>query len=278
LLKKPFTWFFLAAVVAFFAFRSFPDNKLHLVFCNVGQGDAILLYYHSTQVLIDGGPNQQVLECLSKHVPFWDRRLEAVVLTHAESDHLTGLIDVIHRYQVQQFILNDLNNNTAIYQEFSQAVKAEKTKVYSPQKGDQIKFGKITLNVLWPSTKMVLGVSSTNLNEEAIVLSLNYGHFDALLTGDTEIKTEESLHPNFADKALEVLKVAHHGSKTSTGEEFLKRIKPALAVISVGKNNRYGHPTDEVLERLTEVGAKILRTDLAGEIEVVSDGAKWYTR
>jgi len=258
------------------AIFSLPDNQLHLVFCDVGQGDAILIYQGSNQILVDGGPNQSVLNCLSNHMPFWDREIEMVVATHPDADHITGLIDVIERYNVKYFVLNSVGKDSAVYREFEKAVLEEKTPVYFPEKGDKINLELIKLAVLWPqSQEKVLGATTMEkeANETSVVLQLSYGDFDVLLTGDISSQIESLL--NLED--VEVLKVAHHGSKYSTSEEFLKESQPELAVISVGKNS-FGHPTKEVLEKLSNLGIKVMRTDQEGEIEVVSNGETWYTQ
>ena len=255
------------------AIFSLPDNQLHLVFCDVGQGDAILIYQGSTQVLIDGGPNQKVLNCLSHHLPFWDREIEMIVVTHSDADHITGLVDVIERYDVKQFVISSLGKDSAVFEEFKKAVLGKKSAVYFPEAEDKIKLNSLELAVLWPqSQEKVLGVAATEkeVNETSIVLQLSYGNFDVLLPGDISAKIESQLDL----KDVEVLKVAHHGSKYSTSEEYLKKIDPELAIISVGRNS-FGHPTKEVIERLLNQNIKILRTDQNGEIEIVSNGKKW---
>ncbi|PJE68757.1 hypothetical protein COU96_03015 [Candidatus Shapirobacteria bacterium CG10_big_fil_rev_8_21_14_0_10_38_14] len=271
-----------------------PDSRLHLIFCDVGQGDAILVTHRSNQILIDGGPDNRVLSCLANHMPFWDREIELVILTHPEADHLTGLIDVIKRYDITQFVVNSVVNDSAGFWEFRETVLAEAASVHSPQAKEEIKIGPLGFKVLWPrhrrgdslvwshfakasrDRQSVLGVASppSDINETSIVLQLAFGKFNALLTGDIGFDTEEKL--DLANlPGIEVLKVPHHGSKYSSGEEFLAKLNPELAVISVGKN-RWGHPTEEVLNRLLSVGAKVLRTDQDGEVEIVSDGKNWY--
>lgn len=253
------------------AIFSLPDNNLHLVFCDVGQGDAILIYQGSNQILVDGGPNQSVLNCLSNHMPFWDREIEMVIATHPEADHITGLIDVIERYNVNQLVISSVGKDTAVFKKFQDAVLKENSEIYFPQAGDRIKLKSLELSVLWPqSQEKILGAATTEkeINDTSIVFLLSYGNFDALLTGDISTKVDSQL--DLSD--IEVLKLAHHGSKYSTSEEFLKQIQPELAVISVGKNP-FGHPTEEVIERLKNQA--ILRTDQDGEIEIVSDGEKW---
>lgn len=259
------------------AIFSLPDDQLHLVFCDVGQGDAILIYQGSTQILVDGGPNQDVLDCLSNHLPFWDREIEIVVATHPEADHITGLIDVIERYDVKQFVINSFGKKTAIFQEFQRVVSNEESDIYFPKSGDKIRLKSLELTVLWPqSQEKVLGATTIEkeINDTSVVFQLSYGNFCALFSGDISSKVESRLDK---DSPCQVLKVAHHGSKYSTSEEFLEQFQPELAIISVGKNP-FGHPTEEVIERLSNQAIKLLRTDEEGEIEIVSDGKSWYTQ
>lgn len=275
LLKKPFFWLVLVLGLVWMAVFQLPDKNLHLVFCDVGQGDAVLISHRSHQILIDGGPNNQVLSCLGNNLPFWDRTIEMVVATHPDADHITGLIDVIKRYSVEQFVLNSAGKDSAVFHEFQRVIGAEGAGVYFPQEGDQVKLGALKMIVLWPlSQEKVLGATTVEkeANETSIVILLSFGEFDVLLPGDISSQIEVQL--DLGD--IEVLKVAHHGSKFSTSEEFLEKVKPELAVVSVGKN-RFGHPTREVLERLETLGIALLRTDQEGEVEVVSDGRKWYS-
>ena len=273
-----------SALVWLFVFLS-PDDKFHLVACDVGQGDAILVVKGSNQILIDGGPNEKVLTCLSNNLPFWDRQIELVVATHPEYDHLTGLASVIQRYRILQIVSNSLPAESGIFQKFRTEAVNRQIPVHSPKAGEEIKAGEIKLKILYPLKKLgeeivwktleepkVLGLSTYtgNFNKTAIVALLEFGDFQALLPADVGVEEEEKILPLLGE--VEVLKVAHHGSKYSTSEEFLATIRPKLAVISVGANNRYGHPAPEVLERLRTVGAQICRTDLEGEIEIVSDG------
>ncbi|MCJ7786987.1 MBL fold metallo-hydrolase [Patescibacteria group bacterium] len=255
ILKKPLFWLVLLLILVWTALFSLPDQRLHLIFCDVGQGDAILISYQKTQILIDGGPDNRVLNCLSHHLPFWDRRLEVVVLTHPEKDHFGGLVDVIKRYSLKYLI------------SYSWPETEQKTILKA---GDEVKLGKVKLSVLWPKEINQGG----ELNENSLVLKLTFGSFCALLPGDISSKTEDQL-----DKVgpCQVLKVAHHGSRYSTGEEFLEKVRPVLAVISVGPNS-FGHPTEEVIKKLKDLDIKILRTDQDGEIEIVSNGENWYIK
>jgi len=279
---------FLSAAISLVVF--WPNNQLHLIVCNVGQGDAILLTHGFDQVLVDGGPNDKVLGCLARHMPFWDREIEVVVNTHPENDHLRGLVSVIQRYTVKQLIINSQFQDSEVFNQFQQVVLTKKISVHSPKQGEKIKIGGLELAVLWPdqargdialwtnpllAKEVVLGAKTKkeNPNESAIVLEAKYGKFRALLTGDIPDKIE-SLVVNYCQAVdcaspVDVLKVSHHGSKTSTTQAFLAYFQPKEAIISVGANS-FGHPTQEVLDRLTAVGSKILRTDLRGDVEITA--------
>lgn len=290
-MKKLFAIYFLLSLFLSSLFFFWPDNKLHLIICDVGQGDAILLQKRFTQVLIDAGPNKKVLECLSNNLPFWDKEIELIVNTHQEKDHLAGLVDVIERYSVNRIVINSLAPETEVFKKFQRQVLEKQIPVYSPKKGDKIKINELEFLVLWPEEKLgdlslwqeeltekdykdthqVLGAFSAKMNETSIVLHLRYDKFDAFLTGDIGQDTEDRVE---VPQGIEVLKIPHHGSKYSSGEVFLQKVKPALAVIGVGQNP-WGHPTKEVLERLKTLGIKVLRTDQDGEVEIITNGQTW---
>ena len=269
-----------------------PDRDLHLVVCDVGQGDAVLIHQGSMQVLVDGGPNSSVLDCLSRHLPFWDRTLEVVVLTHPQADHLNGLVDVLERYDVEQVVVNGLVNDTAGFRAFQEVVIDEGALVYLPSRGDEIRLGPIRLTVLLPEEKLglarvweepgvtgeVLGIATHqgDLNETSVVLKLTFGEFDALLVGDIGFSSEQALIVDGVLSEVEVLKVGHHGSKYASSLDFLREIRPTLAVISVGGKNSYGHPTRDTLMRLDTVGARVFRTDVEGDVEIVSNGQEYW--
>ncbi len=278
-------------IISLFSLSSF-DSELHLVFCDVGQGDAVLLKRKNQEILVDGGPDSSVLNCLSQSLPPWDRTIELVVLTHPDDDHLSGLIGVLERYQIGKVIANSMIKDTAAFQSFHDLVLAKHIPVYSPIAGDKVSLGQIQIKILWPEKKvgkepvwqkplnevkaetgesLVLGATDPT-NDNSIVLEASYGDFDVLLSGDIDSKSEEKI--DFPD--IEVLKIPHHGSKYSTSPSLLQESKPELAVISVGKN-RFGHPTHEVLDLLKSLGINFLRTDESGKIEITSNGHWWKT-
>ncbi len=272
--KNPLFWLFLSLILIWIAFLSLPDRNLHLIFCKVGQGDATLISYRQTQILVDGGPDNSVLDCLAKNMPFWDRNLEMIVLTHPEADHFTGLIEVASRYQIDYFLVNrHLNVSSLGFQKLEELIDNYKIKNYAPKKGDKININPMQLSFLWPPKEMD---DFKNLNDSSLVFYLDFGQFKALLTGDISSKIEEQLNLKGL-KEIDLLKVAHHGSKFSTSDYFLSQIKPKLAVICVGKNS-FGHPHPDVLERLKQKGISYLRTDRESQIEVITDGYNWFLK
>lgn len=295
-MPKPWRYLFIfltaSVILVFLASFSLADSRLHVVFCNVGQGDAALISRGQTQILIDGGPDSSVLSCLSKHMPFWDREIEVVTMTHPQDDHYGGLIDVMRRYKVGLFLAPPLDNDTQGFKTLKREVENRKIRVMNPKTGDVLRNGLIKIDTIWPEKEWladnlggnppaggggVLGAatSKVDLNEFSIIQKVSFGDFNALFTGDIEPPAED-LMAQYLKGRVEVLKVPHHGSKNGLDKVLLDAAKPKLAVISVGKKNRYGHPHKEALKLLGKMGGiRVLRTDLDGEVEIVTDGKKW---
>ena len=253
---------------------TFPDGKLHIFFCNVGQGDAAYIRFpDGRDMLIDGGPNDSVLACLGRHMPFWDREINIVVNSHPQNDHVKGLISVLNRYTVDDVVRSDLTSSSDVYAQFIDVIKTHHVPVRLVSAGEHITVGPTSLSVIWPSESHVLGVTTdANLNDGCVVLWLHYGSFDALFPGDADAHVEPYyVGGPLADGRVEVLKVPHHGSRTGMTQAFVDWLKPAVSIISVGKNS-YGHPSKEAIDMLQNIGSKILRTDQKGDIEITSDG------
>jgi len=280
----------LVASCIFLAVVFFPDKNLHLIACNVGQGDAILAFYGSTQVLIDGGPGTKVLDCLSSHLPFWDRKIELVLLTHPQADHFMGLIEVFKRYRVDYFLANGLDSSSPEYQVLKNLVGGGQTKVINPTTGMVIGNSLMHLDIIYPTKKFiaenskkkvdnVLGAYTSNkdANDFSIVAILSLKEFDALLTGDIGPAVIDEIISTGKVKPVEYIKIPHHGSKNGLTPELLEIAQPKVAIISVGKN-QWGHPHEEILSILRNKKIKILRTDEIGDIEVVSDGKNWWVK
>lgn len=240
-------------------------NKLKVDFFDVGQGSATLIEApNQNRVLIDGGPGSQILNKLGRAMPFFDREIDVVILTHPDSDHLNGLIDVLRKYQVEEVVDPCLAEPQANYQEFLRLIEEKKINHLCAQAGQRIKLAEdVALDILYPFESLE-GVSLKNTNDSSIVAKLTYGQNKILLTGDAEQKTESQLINKQIDLRTQILQVGHYGSKSSTSAEFFQAVQPEVAVIQVGKDNRYGHPHQEVLDRLKSV--KIFRTDLGGDI------------
>lgn len=276
--KVKVTTFLLAILLALFGFlvSGRPDGKLHINFCDVGQGDAIFLQNpQGEDILIDGGPDAKVLDCISGKMPFYDRTLELMVLSHPQADHLVGLIEVLKRFKVEKILATSATNNTAEFEAWQEAVKKEKAGKFEAKKGKVIDFGAgLKGEVLWPQDFIYY----RDVNETSQVLRITYGDFCAFLTGDATKNTWLSLSSAGELKQCLLLKVPHHGSKNNLDDLLLTNTKPKIAIISVGKNNHFGHPSKETLGLLEKYGVKILRTDKNGTIEIVSDGKRWWLK
>ncbi len=243
-MKRVFRIATLAMITVWLAILAVPDKDLHIVFCDVGQGEAILISRGTTQLLIDTGSGEKILKCLSNYLPFYDRVIERLVVTHEDKDHAGGVSLVSERYRVLA-IERDL------------------------KKGDKIEMGEISLDIVWPNEVAIGADPQRKENAAGIVSKLSYKNMQVLLTADVESGNYEP------DSEVEVVKVAHHGSRVGWNEDWWRRAMPDLAVISVGKNN-YGHPATELLEGLNKLGVAIARTDISGDIEIVSNGIEWW--
>jgi competence protein ComEC len=273
-------WVGLLAVVAalaWLALGGLPDGRLHVYFLDVGQGDAIFVVApDGRQILIDGGPSPTaLLSELGDLMPFWDRALDLVVLTHPDGDHITGLIALLERYRVAQVLDTPLSDNAADAGAWLAGVASNGAKRAYAQRGMSLPVGELTLTVLHPGPRPLTGTAS-DTNNNSIVLRLDYGQTSFLLAGDAEQPAEaEMLAAGLALRA-DVLKVGHHGSNGATSAPFVAAVAPRLAVIQVGADNSFGHPHPDVLARLA--GTEIVRTDRHGRIEVVSDGERLWVK
>ncbi len=268
----------LVALLIWLAAFTLPDNRLHVSFLDVGQGDAILIQTPSHhKILIDGGPSPQEINLeLGKKLPFWDKGIDLVVLTHPQDDHLSGLIEVLRRYQVKQVLESDFPCDTANCEEWIKVIRKKKIVRNLAVVGQKISLGNDTLLEVLQPEKPFLGGTSSDVNNNSLVLRLVMGNASFLLTGDIEEEAEGRLLAQKSDLRSTVLKVPHHGSKTATSPRLLAAVGPQLAIISVGTENRFGHPHQEALDRLAD--ARVYRTDLQGTIEIMTDGTRlWIT-
>lgn len=245
------------------------EEKTKISFLDVGQGDATLISDGSVDFLIDGGPDLSVLTELGKVHPVWDRKIEVLILSHPEQDHLQGLLEVVKRYKIEVVVLPHLRKETNLYKSFLKELKAKKISVLFAQSGDLIKSNKNSFEIIAPDKKL-LGLGKTSVNGSSLVLRFVTPTVSFLFPSDIEASTELYLAESGQDISADILKVPHHGSKTSSSDYFLKKVKPLLAVISVGAKNNYGHPHAEVLKRFANISIK--RTDQSGTITFAESG------
>lgn len=260
--------------------HEWPVNRLTISFLDVGQGDAIFIESPTRrQVLIDGGPAGRLAAPLAKAMPWYDRSIDVVIATHPDADHIGGLPYVFERYKVEQFMEPGVKGDTGVAREVEFRVQKEGSRALLARRGQTIDLGGgAKLEILFPDRD----VSAMETNDASIIAKLIYGSTTVMLTGDAPEKIEKylmGLSPVLLD--ADILKLGHHGSKTSSSEEFLRAVSPNLAVISAGLNNRYGHPHQEVVDRLNALQIKILRTedfDQQKTITLVSDGFEFVEK
>ena len=244
---------------------------LSVRFLDVGQGDAIHIQTpDGYELLIDGGATSLVLRELASGRSFFDSTIDVVLATHPDSDHIGGLVDVLARYQVATIIQTNTLNDTPAAAAYADAVINERAEVVLAQTGQIIQLGaSTTVRILSPAGDTTRWRS----NAASIIVQVSYGEIDFLLTGDAPFQTEEYLAEVYgASIQSEVLKLGHHGSKTSSSGIFLDAVQPDFAVVSAELNSRYGHPHAEVVERVRERNIQMVSTAEVGTIEFVTDG------
>ncbi|MBI4197811.1 MAG: DNA internalization-related competence protein ComEC/Rec2 [Chloroflexi bacterium] len=267
----------VVATVAWAAASTLPDGKLHVTFLDVGQGDAVLVQTpEGHQVLVDGGPSPRILASkLGERMPFWDRSLEVVALSHYHEDHLAGLLEALRRYKVALVLDNPFRQEGSNAAQWGALAASEEATLVVAQAAQELRLGgDVTLGALGPPTPLMGGTES-DINNNSTVLRLRYRDFSLLLPGDLAQEGEALLlSPPAAGLGSSVLKVGHHGSATSTSGPFLAAVRPLLAVVSVGEGNPYGHPTAEAMGRLHAAAGEggVLTTAERGDIELVTDG------
>ena len=271
----------LTAVVAVTVFANRPNGEFHVVVLDVGQGDAILLEGNrGGRILVDGGPDGVLLlHDLDAQIPSWDRRLDAIVLTHPHDDHVTGLVSVLDRYRVGTAYESGWPSDTPEYRAWRASLASRQIRLDRLSTGSIMRLDDATLRVLWPDDGRIrspgLDADATDnrkTNDASVVLLGQYEDRRFLLTGDAEDDVDPLLLARGLPR-VDLLKVAHHGSATATSAALLDALRPAVAVISVGADNKYGHPNAGTLARLSSVSARIWRTDQSGTVDVALDRA-----
>ena len=272
----------LTAILVWSVVLTIPDDKLHVSFLDIGQGDAILIQTPNHQnILIDGGPDPQKINLeLSKKLPFWDRTIDLVISTQPQADHITGLVEVLQRYKVKWVLESGVTYDSYIYKEWLNLIEEKQINREIATAGQVIDSGSgIEIEVLNPPAKL-FQETSDDVDNNGVVIRLSWGKVSFLFTADIRNEAEFELVRHRANLKSTVLKVAHHGSRTSTSPQFLAAVDPEIAVISVGGNNTFGHPSPEVVERLVNrlSEEKVYRTDKNGTTEFITDGESLWVK
>ena len=316
----------IVAILTFFIYEFFakqPDQLLHLVVCDVGQGDTMLLSLGTRQILIDTGPDESLLSCLDDNMPFMDKKIDVLVLTHFDDDHIGGFSSLSQSYQVRYIFLplSDYKDSDAFLElkERIIAMQALGTIVKEPFLGQQIALydfsptyqakynSSNSLNIsfltptslystefskleekglfLWQKPEQLLSAQGfeeiaykESDNDGSIVLLAEFGELKILLLGDLESTRELALLSDSLITRVDIQKVGHHGSKSSSTVKFLEKSRPEIALISCGLNNKFGHPNQEVLDNFAAIGSRVMRTDASGTIKILSDGQQFWLK
>ncbi|MBA3550717.1 hypothetical protein H0W32_00730 [Patescibacteria group bacterium] len=257
-------------------YRESPKNFVTVAFLNIGQGDAIFVESPThTQMIIDGGPSNAILSELNKVMPFYDRSIDMLVNTNPDTDHYAGFIDVLNHYKVTEIIEAGTQSDSKTYAHFENLIQEKKIKKTDGKRGTVVDLGGgAKLRILFPDHD----VSNTKTNDGSLIAKLEYKNTSIMLTGDAPNETEEyvmSLNPD--DMKSTVLKVGHHGSRTSASDVFVRSVNPQFAVISAGVKNRYGHPHKETTDLFEKLHIPVLGTYEKGTIIMKLDGTSIET-
>lgn len=258
----------LMLVLLFLPVSAFANLQIH--FLDVGQGDCTIVLCDDEAMVIDGGPasaSSFVYSYIKNTLEL--QHIDYVISTHPHLDHVYGLSSVLNSAPVELVLTPVLEWNSKAFNSMVKYAEKQGAPLIVPQEGDTLKFGSAFVTILhcWPEA-----IDYGRTNDSSIVVRIDYGRTSFIITGDAEDWSEYMMIDSGMNIKADVLRVAHHGSNTASTMEFLQSVKPEYAVISVGKDNGYGHPHQEVLDRLNEVGCTILRTDKLGTIVMNSDG------
>lgn len=296
---------FSSLILLFLLTKESLNKNSKIVFCDVGQGDAVYIRTKEKQdILIDAGPDRKVLTCLGKYMPFYDRTIELAFLSHPQKDHYGGYLSIFNRYKIETFILLPLDSNSQSFSQFKEKLINKKIAfkyLYAESviwlSGKDRKIGNSKISLIWPKQKFlmeraekeiadiksagnkVLGLLTTqnNLNDFSQMLIFSENNFNLLLSSDISAKILKENIIAMPNK-IDIFKVPHHGSKNGLTFDFLKLANPTLSVISVGKNNPHGHPSQEVLEIFKALNKKYLRTDEKGDIMIEVGNGSWQIK
>jgi competence protein ComEC len=253
--------------------RGIEDGSLVVYFLDIGQGDATLIRTpEGNDILIDGGPDNMLVQKLGEYLPFYDRVIETIILTHPDSDHVTGLVEVLKRYDVEQIIMTGANHESANYKIFLDNIDSS-TEIKFITSPEIVQLGEfVAFDVLWPKQDWQ-GLVPENVNNTSIAGRVIYASTSIMMTGDLE--SEELLLDLNVELDSDIYQVGHHGANNANDLKFVEEVQPEYSVISAGENNRFGHPNYRTLKNLERVKSNILRTDILGDIIFISNGSTW---
>ncbi len=241
---------------------SFLEDSTKIVFCDVGQGDGVYLRIHNRfDVMIDAGPDRKILNCLGRYMPFYDRNIELAFISHDQKDHFGGFNYLLDRYNIQKIFIPDIETSLQSFKRLKRKMKEKKISLQTIYTGTHLKIMNDLFVFYWPREHCI----ASNNNDCSLIFTFGENDFKVLFAGDASAKVLNSMLKEPLQN-ISVLKVPHHGSKNGLTETFLRLADPAVAVISAGKKNAYGHPSKEVLDMLESHKVKIRRTDTEGNI------------
>lgn len=291
---------FSSLILLFLLTKDLLNKNSKIIFCDVGQGDAAYIRTkEKIDILIDAGPDRKVLTCLGKYMPFYDRTIELAFLSHPQKDHYGGFLSILDRYKIDNFILAPLNNEGKSFSQFLEKLVNKKIKIKTLYSESVINLNNkktylgTKITIIWPDRETIannikntsdtssnildLKTVKGDLNNFSQILLFSEKKFNLLFDSDSSFKVLENIAALLPNK-IDILKVPHHGSKNGLSYKFLKLANPALSVISVGRNNSYGHPSKEVLEIFKALDKKYLRTDEKGDIAIELNDNGWRVR
>ncbi len=267
LLRYFLPFLLITSVLVWIHWSRLPHGHLAVHFLDVGQGDSILLQTPSGQVvLIDGGPGTEVMSEIADILPFLEKKIDLMILTHPHSDHVEGLVPVLRRYEVEAALITGVSYRNSYYLQFLEDLKDE-AEVYFAHADQDFDLGDgVVIDVLYPF-EPIIGEEFGNVNNSSIVVRITYEDHSILLAGDAEFEVENELLESGVTLNSDIFKASHHASKTANTLDFFDEISPGTVVIQVGQDNSFGHPHKDALDAFD--GTKVYRNDLDGRVSIV---------
>ncbi len=264
-------------IYLYLSYQYYQNNyNLEVSFIDVGQGDAIFIKTpNKKKIIIDFGDQKGVKE-LNKKIPWWSKEVDLLIITHPHDDHIAGIDNVIKKYKIKNILLSGIEYDSPLYLDLLEKIKLKNIPIIIPSKNSEIILDeKCLIKIIYPFENLEKK-EVANLNNSSIVTQLDCNNSKFLFTGDIENEVEKEIITKNINIKSDVLKIAHHGSISSSDEEFLEKVDPKIAIIMVGKNNKFNHPSLRILKRLEKRNILIFRTDQDGSIKIISDGKNIY--